>query len=64
MVKKNPSDLKKNDDKCFQYAKKIALNHERIKVHPERITKIKHFINQYKWEKISIPSHKKRLEKV
>ena len=37
---------KNNDDKCFQYALTVALNHEQIKSHPERISKIKLFINQ------------------
>ena len=37
---------KNNDDKCFQYALTVALNHEQIKSQPERISKIKLFINQ------------------
>ena len=40
----NPKD---NDDKCFQYAVTVALNHQNIKNNPERITKIKPFINKY-----------------
>ena len=27
----------KKDDKCFQYALTVALNHEQIKGHPERL---------------------------
>ena len=38
------------DDKCFQYAAAIALNHKKINNHPERIPKIKPFINQYNWK--------------
>ena len=30
----------KKDDRCFQYAVTFALNHEQIKNHPERISKI------------------------
>ena len=41
---------KNNDDKCFQYAITVALNHEQIKDHPERISKIKYFIDQYNWK--------------
>ena len=39
-----------NDDKCFQYAVTVASNHEQIKIHPERIIKIKPFIDQYDWK--------------
>ena len=34
---------KNNDDKCFQHALTVALNHEQIKIHSERISKIKPF---------------------
>ena len=46
-----PTNKKYN--KCFQYAITVALNHEKIKGHPERITKIKPFINKYCWEGIN-----------
>ena len=39
----NPKD---NDDKCFQYALTVALNYEQIKKDPQRISKIKPFIDQ------------------
>ena len=41
----------KNNNKCFQYAVTVALNNEEIRKNPERITKIKPFINKYKWER-------------
>ena len=41
----NPQN--KKDDKCFQYAVTVALNHEQIKDHPDRISKIELFIDQY-----------------
>ena len=50
---------KNNDDKCFQYAITVALNHEQIKDHPERISKIKYFIDQYNWKEIDFPPHSK-----
>ena len=31
----------KKDNKCFQYAVKVALNHEETKKDQQRITKIK-----------------------
>ena len=40
--------INKNDNKDFQYAVIVALNHEEIGKHAERITKIKPFINKYK----------------
>ena len=48
----------KKDKKCFQYTIIVALNHEEIKKYPERITKIKPFINKHKWEGINVPSEK------
>ena len=38
---------KNNDDKCCQYALTNALHYEQITDHPERISKIKSFIDQY-----------------
>ena len=42
MVKKskNKSKKKKNDDKCFQYAVTVALNHKQIENQPKRVTEI------------------------
>ena len=34
------------------------LNHEEIGKHAEEITKIKPFMNKYKWERINFPSEK------
>ena len=41
-----------NDDKCFQYATTVALNYEQIKKDPQRMSKIKPFIDQYNWKEI------------
>ena len=57
--KKPTINPKNNDDKCFQYALTVALNYQSIKKDPQRITKIKSFIDQYNWKEISFPSHKK-----
>ena len=35
---------KNNDDKCFQYSVALALNFDKIKKDPQRISKIKPFI--------------------
>ena len=50
--KKATISPKNKDDKCFQYALTVALNYEQIKDHPERISKIKPFIDQYNWKEI------------
>ena len=57
--KKAPINPKNNDGKCFQYAITVALNHEQNKIHPESLTNIKSFINQYNWKEINLPSNKK-----
>ena len=41
----------------------VALNYEQIKSHPEGISKIKSFIEQYNWKEIDFPSHKKDWKK-
>ena len=61
--KKATINPKNKDDKCFKHAVAIALNHEQIKSHPERISKIKPFIDQYNWKKINFPSHKENWKK-
>ena len=58
----NPINNK--DNKCFQYAVTVALNHEQIGNHPERITKFKPFINKYNWENINFPSEKDDRKKI
>ena len=57
--KKATINPKNNDDKCFQYAITVALNHEQIKSHPEIISNIQPFIDQYAWKEINFPSNKK-----
>ena len=44
---KNNKSINKKGNKCFQHVITIALNHEEIGKHPERITKIRSFINKY-----------------
>ena len=44
---KQTINLKSNDEKCFQYAMAVALNHKQIKSHPEIISQIKPFISKY-----------------
>ena len=55
--------INKKDNKCFQYAIRVALNYEEIKKDPQRVTKIKPFINKYNWEGINYPSQKDNWKK-
>ena len=50
----NPKNTKHNN--CFQYAITAALNYQIIDSHPERIFRIKPFINNYNWKDIEFPS--------
>ena len=53
---KNP--INKKDNKYFQYTLTGALNHEETKKDPQRVTKIKPFIEKYDWERINYQSEK------
>ena len=44
--KKSTINPKNNDDKCFQYAVTLALNLNKIKNDPQRVSKIKPFIEK------------------
>ena len=58
--KKATINPKNNDDKCFRYVITVALNHEQIKKDPQRITKIKPFIDQYNWKERNETGKKKK----
>ena len=61
--KKSTINPKNNDDKCFQYAATLALNLDKIKKDPQRVSKIKPFIEKYNWEDIDFPSTSKDWKK-
>ena len=61
--KKATINSKNNDYKCFQYAVTLALNLDNIDNHPERISKIKPFIDQYNWKDIDFPATSKDWRK-
>ena len=44
------------DDKCFQYSITVALNHQKIESHPERISNIGPHIGLCNWEGIEFPA--------
>ena len=62
--KKSTTNPRNNDDRCFQYAVTLALNLDKINKHPQRISKIKHFIDQYNWKDIDFPSTSKDWKKL
>ena len=62
--KKSSVNRKNNDYKCFQYAVTLALNLDKINVHPERISKIKTFFEEYNWKDIDFPSTNKDWKKI
>ena len=62
--KKSAINPKNNDDKYFQYAVTLALSFDNIDNHPERISKINPFINQYNWKDIDFPPTNKDWRKL
>ena len=52
-----------NEDNCFQNALDDALNYQTIKANPERISKLKAYINQYNWKGIKFLSDKEDWKK-
>ena len=44
------------DNNYFQYAITAALNYQNISHHPERISKLEPFINNYNWDNIDFPA--------
>ena len=62
--KKSTINPKNNDHKCFQYAATLALNFDNINNHPEKIFKIRPFIDQYNWKDIDFPVTSKDWKKI
>ena len=52
-----------NDDKCFQYAVTLALNLYKIRKNPQRMSKIKPFIDQYNRKDIDFRATSKDWKK-
>ena len=62
--KKSTINPKNSDYKCFQFAVTLALNYDKIDRNPQRISKIKPFIEEYNWKDIDFPSTSKDWKKV
>ena len=52
-----------NEVNCFQNALNESLNYQRIKKDPQKILKLKPYINQYNWKDIKFPSDKEDWKK-
>ena len=53
----NPKNTK--DNNCFQYAIIDVLNYHNIDNHPEKISNLRPFINNYNWKDIEFPANSK-----
>ena len=45
-----------NEDNCFQNALNDSLDYQRIKKNPQKISKLKPYINQHNWKGIKFSS--------
>ena len=61
--KRATTNPKNKDDKCFQYSITVALNHQKIESHPERISNIRPHIEWYNWEGIEFAAGIKDWER-
>ena len=52
-----------NDYECFQYAVTLALNLDKYRKNPQRVSKTKPFIDQYNWKDIDFPTLSKDWKK-
>ena len=52
-----------NGDADFEDALDDALNYQNIETHPERISKLKPYINKYNWEGINFQAGSKEWQK-
>ena len=51
------------EDNCFQNALNDSLDYQKIKKDPQRISKLKPYINQHNWKDIKFPSDKEDWKK-
>ena len=51
------------DEECFKWTVIEALHHEEIKHHPERISLLRPYENQYNWKGLEFPVSIKKIDK-
>ena len=61
--KKGTINPKNEADKCFVYGITASLNHHKIDSHPERISNLKPYINDYNWRGIEFSAKSKDWKK-
>ena len=61
--KKAVINLQNKDEECFKWAVIEALHHEEIKHHPERISLLRPYENQYNWKGLEFPVSIKKIDK-
>ena len=61
--KKAVINPKNKDEECFKWAVIEALHHEEIKHHPERISLLRPYENQYNWKGLEFPVSIKKIDK-
>ena len=50
-----------NNDNSFENALNDALNYQTVETHPEKISKLKPYINKYNWEGIEFEQNNKTI---
>ena len=61
--KKAVINSQNKDEKCFKWVTIAALHHEEIKHHPERISLLRPYENQYNWKGLEFPVSIKKIDK-
>ena len=61
--KKAVINPKNTGEDCFKWAVIAALHHEDINNHPERISKLQVFAEQYNWEGLEFPMDYRKISK-
>ena len=61
--KKAVINQQNKDEECFKWAVIEALHHEEIKHHPERISLLRPYENQYNWKGLEFPVSIKKIDK-
>ena len=56
-------NLQNKDEECFKWAIIEALHHEEIKHHPEEISLLRSYENQYNWKGLEFPVSIKKIDK-
>ena len=60
--KKAVINSQNKDEKCFKWVTIAALHHEEIKHHPERISLLRPYENQYNWKGLEFPVSIKKID--